>query len=434
MIARLLLALLASVPALAQVPGAPQARPVALTGGVVHTVSGETIDGGAVLMVDGRIAAVGRQIDIPGNAERIDVSGRHVYPALLAADTDLGLTEIGSVRATRDQSETGLINPNARAERAVNPDSEILPTTRSNGVLLAVVRPEGALLRGTSALVQLDGWTWEQMTVRAPLAMHVSWPGIPPRRSTAEGDDADGARDGNARLRQLREALDDARAYLAAREADATTPFDARWDAMAPLLQRRIPLVAHADDLAQIESAAAFAAEQNLRLVIVGGYDAESCADLLKSNGVGVVVRGVHRLPQRRGDAYDSAFTLPARLRDAGVAFAIASDRGASFVRNLPYHAATAAAFGLPRDEALRAVTLYPARLFGVDDRVGSLDIGKDATLFVADGDILETPTQVTHAWVQGRAVDLADRHKRLDARYRERYRRLGATRPSEAP
>jgi imidazolonepropionase-like amidohydrolase len=193
---------------------------------------------------------------------------------------------------------------------------------------------------------------------------------------------------------------------------------------MLPVLEGELPLVVAADRVEQIQAAVAFARREDVKLILYGGYDAPHCAALLKQHRVPVIVSTVHRLPLRRGDPYDAAYTLPERLRAAGVRFSIAS-KNTSNARNLPYEAAMAIGYGLPPDEALKAITLYPAQILGVADRVGSLEVGKDATLIVTDGDVLETPTHVEAAFIQGRRVDLDNRHKRLWRKYQEKYRRL---------
>lgn len=414
-----------------QLPGKPQATPVLLVGGDVYTVAGDVIPGGSVLFADGKIVAVGKDIDAPPDATRIDCAGKRVYPGLFALATDLGLVEIAAVRATLDSAETGQLNPNARAEVAVNPDSELIPVARANGVLLNLTAPSGGVLSGTSAVMQLDGWTWEQMTLRAPAAMHLAWPRMSAVRAWWEEESAAKQMKGrDDQLKAIDQAFADARAYMTARQGGgndkaSATPLDARWEAMVPVLQGKVPLIVEADDLAAIQAAVAFAAREKVKLIILGGYDAPRCADLLKRHDVPVIVESVHRLPLRRDDAYDAPFTLPQRLREAGIRFAITDGSRSSSIRNLPYHAATAAAHGLPPDEALRAITLYPAQITGVADRVGSIEKGKDATLIVTDGDILETPTKVERAWVQGRGVDLTSRHTQLYEKYREKYRRM---------
>jgi imidazolonepropionase-like amidohydrolase len=275
--------------------------------------------------------------------------------------------------------------------------------------------------------MMLDGWTYEDMTLKAPVAVHVNWPHLTTSAARWQDDESEGPLpDRNELLEDLRKVFRDARAYHQAKSAGAKQPEDLRLEALGPVLARQTPLLVMADEIRQIQSAVAFAQREKLRLVIVGGYDAPHCIELLKKHDVPVVISRVPRLPMRRGDAYDDAFTLPERLRKAGVKFCIAgADRfQASSVGNLPYGAGMAAAYGLPRDVALRSITLSAAEILGVADRVGSLDAGKDATLIIADGDILQTPTLVERAYIQGRPVDLANRHKRLWEKYQEKQRR----------
>ena len=414
-----------------QLPGEPQRAPVLLVGGDVYTISGAVIPGGQVLFDDGKIIAVGKDLQAPSDVKRVDVSGKRVYPGLFATGNDLGLVEVRSVRGTDDAGETGQVNPNIRAEVAVNPDSELIPVARANGVLLNLTVPEGTLLPGTSAVMQLDGWTWQDMTVCAPVAMHVTWPRMGPQRQRRVQRQTEEQQTPRAdeQFKALDQAFADARAYLAAKKAGRKIDHDARWEAMAALLEGKVPLVVAADEVRQIRAAVAFAAREKVKAIILGGYDAPLCADLLKKYDVPVIVNGVHRLPLRPDSPFDEPFTVPNRLREAGVKYAITLSHrfGGSDVRNLPYHAGTATAHGLPADEALKAITLYPAQILGCADRVGSLDAGKDATLFVADGDILETPTHVVQAFVQGRQLDLTSKHTQLYQKYKEKYRRQSA-------
>jgi len=411
-----------------QLPGAPQGHPIAMVDVTIHPVSGPVIERGVVLFDQGMLVAIGETVEIPADAEKISLPGKHVYPGLFDAYTQIGLVEFPSVRATRDETETGTVNPNAAAQVAVNPDSELIPVARSNGILTVLSAPTGGLISGTSAIMQLDGWTWEDMTLKAPAGAHLNWPKWVPVFTwlTPSTEQVQSERREKA-LEELRQALADARAYDQARKENRQAhPRDARWEALARVTRGEVPIVAEADELQQIQSAVAFAQREGLKLILVGGYDAPLCTDLLKQAGVSVIVGGVHRLPQRPGDPYDHPFTVPARLHAAEVPYCIASRNEASRVRNLPYHAGTAAAYGLPAEEALRAVTLYPAQILGVADRIGSLEAGKEATLIVTNGDPLETPTQVERAFIQGREVDLNDKQKRLWHKYREKYRRQG--------
>ena len=407
-----------------EIPGAPQKKAIALTNVTIHPVSGPAIEKGTIVFDGGKITALGKDVTAPEGAEVMDLAGKHVYPGLFDALTDLGLVEINSVRATLDYDEVGQLNPNVRAIVAVNPDSELIPVARSNGVLLTLSAPSGSLVPGRSAVIQLDGWTWEDMAVKADAALHIEWPRpLPPRLAS---EDADERRPSPAvSIEQLHKALADARAYAVARKADPNFPRDARWESLADVISGALPVIVHADEARQINSAVGFAQQEKLRLIIAGGYDAPQCAALLKKHDIPVIIGGVYRSPMRRGDAYDAAYTLPAELHKAGLRYCISSqDRhGASSVRNLPYHAANAVAYGLPADEALKAITLYPAQILGLEKKVGTLEAGKDATLFITDGDPLETPTQVEAAWIQGRKVDLTDRHKRLYHKYQEKYK-----------
>ena len=407
-----------------EIPGAPQDHPIALTGATVHTVSGETLATGTVLFDKGRITAVGSQLKLPEGTEQIDVTGKHLYPALFDAYTNLGLVEINSVRATRDESETGNLNPNVRAEVAVNPDSELIPVARSNGVLLALTAPTGGLLSGKSAVLQLDGWTWEDLTVKSGAGMHIRWPLMAPVSDWwVEKSAKDQIQERDKQLEMLEETFKQARLYMQSRQ-DPGHRTDLRLEAMIPVFERKQPIIVSANTISQIQAAVAFAVRQQVRLIIFGGYDAPSCSALLKQHDTAVIVGSVYRLPRRRDDDYDAPFTLPARLHQAGIPFCIASNGrfGASNVRNLPYHAATAAAYGLPMEEAIKAITLSPARILGVADRVGSIAVGRDATLIVSAGNPLETTSHVELAFIQGRPVDLMNRHTRLWQKYRAKY------------
>ncbi len=396
-----------------QIPGAKQSKPIAIVGATVHTISGRIIENATVVFNAGKITAVGKGVDVPADAEVIQAAGKHVYPSLIDANSDIGLVEINSVRATIDSQETGNINPNVRAVAAFNPDSELIPVNRANGVLVALCAPTGGLVAGRSAVMMLDGWTWEDMTLKPDAGMHMRWP-----RSSGKN------------LDELVELLEQTKRYLASREANPdSTPIDLRLESLAPVLDGSLPMVVDATSVTQIESAVAFAQQRELKLIIHGGYEAVHCADLLKKANVPVIVSGVYRTPTGRDKPYDEAYTLPERLKEAGVKFCICSGGrfGASGMRNLPYHAATAAAYGLSQEEALRAITLDAAEILGVEDRVGSIAVDRDATLFIADGNILETETQVEHAFIQGRKVDLDNKHKQLYRKYSAKYDQLDA-------
>lgn len=417
-------------------PPPPQREPLLLRNATLHPVSGPAITGGSLLIEAGKIRAIGgADLAAPAGARIVDIGGRHVYPGMVAADTSLGLAEIRSVSASYDTSEAGALNPNARALVAFNADSELLPVTRGGGVLAALSVPEvgrTGLIAGTSALLQLEGWNWQDMALVPEVGLHVVVPRLrlngalfphPP-----EARLADLRRSTEARLKLLDQAFDNARAYALARAADPAAPIDTRWEAMRPVLPATPgaaparPVFMHADDLAQIRFALDFAARHGLKLVIVGGADAWRVADLLRERDVPVVIGGLLRLPMRRDDPPDALFTLPAKLAAAGVRFCIADGgRDSTNTRNLPFEAAHARAFGLSDDDALKAVTLYPAQILGVADQLGSLEVGKLANLFVADGDPLEPGTRIERVFMQGREVALSDRQTALRDKYLQR-------------
>ena len=414
-----------------QIPAKKQSSPIAITGVMVHPNTGAAIANATIVFIDGKITAVGTGAQIPQGAEVIDGTGKHVYPGMISGETQIGLTEISAVRATRDMNETGRINPNVRADRAFNPESELIPVARANGITMVVSTPVGGLISGLSAAMFMDGWTFEDMTYKAPLALNVSWPDMTINRSPfVTKSEEEQKKDRDKQLQELNDAVRDARAYMEAKRAEGQkgVPYhkvDVRWEAMIPALEGKMPVVVWAYDIQQIEAAVAWAEREKLKLIIGGGYDVWRIPELLRGRNIPVLVAGTHRLPSHRFDAYDDPYGLPSKLYQAGIQFAIVSGEEAGHERSLPYVAAMAAAYGLPKEEAFKAVSLYPARIFGFDDRVGSLEVGKDATLIVTSGDPLEIMTQVEMEFIQGRKVDLTSRHTMLYEKYKEKYRRM---------
>ena len=423
------------------IPTAPeQTGGVILVGGTVHTVSGETIENGAVGFRGGKItllagASIMQTIQLTDDTEIVDVEGKHIYPGLFAADTRLGLTETSSVRATNDSNEIGSYTPEVRANVAINPDSTLIPVTRLNGVLLAGVTPTGGRIPGRASVVRLTGWTWEDMTIRADAGLVVNWPGVRPGFGAFSGTDKDDNARIAERLAEITLLFDSAEAYLAAKEADASRPGDMRLGAMEHYLGSARPgsgdeptrrLLIDAEDYDQIVSAVSFAAARGIPAAIVGGRDAALCAGLLREHDIPVIVGGTHRFPKRADSPHDDAYTLPARLHEAGVRFCITGAERDGNVRNLAYEAAMAARFGLDEDEALRAITLSPAEILGVSDEYGSIERGKSATLIVTDGDVLEVTTNIERAYIDGRAIEMKSKQTDLRDKYLEKYRQLG--------
>jgi imidazolonepropionase-like amidohydrolase len=398
---------------------------VSIVGVTAHPVSGPVVENATVSFRDGRIVEVGPGLPPLPGAQVVDGKGLHAWPGMIDALSDLGLTEISSVAGSVDTAELGDLNPEIHAAIAVNPDAEAIPVTRRNGITHALVAPEGGLLSGTSAVIRLSGWTWEDLAATGPLALHVRWPSfrtVPPRPGATDAPSVDDQRRARReRIDLVKRTFAEARAYARAKTA-GNADVNPAYEALLPVLDGRIPVVLHATEDRQIASALDWARDERVRAVLAGSRDVARHAGRLQRDGIPVIVPGVLELPAREDDPYDAAFRLPAELREAGVTFCIAGGDAGWAARNLPYHAAMAAAFGLDREAALRSVTLDAARVLGVDQVLGSLDPGKSASVVLTDGDLLEVRTHVLAVWVDGRPVDLgADRHERLYRRYRDR-------------
>ncbi len=418
-----------------QIPGKKQDHPIALVGGTIHTVSGDIIDGGTVLFENGKISAVGVDLELPEGTEQIYIIGQHVYPGLIAASSVLGLVEISAVRATRDFAEVGTIKPNIRSEVAINPDSELIPVTRANGITVAHVLPQGGLISGTSALIMTDGWTTEDLTLKAPVGLLINWPDMDirhgPNVNKKEEEQVEAI---EKKIDNIRNAFLEARAYLKAKlaEEQKDIPYhasDIRWDAMIPVLNREVPVLIRAPKIRQIRAAINWATGENLKIILMTGEDATLAIDLLKEKEIPVIIEGILTTPSRRWMPYDNPYSTPAMLHEAGISYCIA---GGSFeaghARSIPYHAAMAAAYGLPKKEALKSVTLYPAQILGIEDQLGSIEFGKDATMIVTDGDPLEIRTNINLEFIQGRKIDLTSRHTQLYEKYKTKYKQLRIT------
>jgi len=411
------------------IPAAKQKKPIALVGGTIHTISGADIVNGSVVFDKGKIIAIGESVLMPADAEKVSVIGKHIYPGLICAKSTIGLTEVDAVRATNDYSEIGTINPNVRVETAINPESEHIPVARSGGVLIAVSAPSGGIISGLAAALMLDGWTSEDMLLKPQIGLIINWPQmvyVPSRWERQSKEDWLKQRD--ASLKTLHDAFIAARAYKTAKEAEQKKgiPYhktDSRWEAMIPVLESKVPLWIAANDVSQIQSAIMFAEEEKCRIIITSGRDSWRIADQLKAKNIPVILNGILDEPSRPWEDYDLIYSLPHKLKEAGVDFCIGGDVTSWLIRNLNHHAATAAAFGLSKEDALRSITLDAARIIGIADRCGSIEAGKDATLIVTDGDILELSSSVEMAFIQGKKLDLRDKHKQLYSKYQEKYK-----------
>jgi imidazolonepropionase-like amidohydrolase len=410
-------------------PAAKQSQPIAITGATIHIGNGQVVNNATVVMVDGKITAVGNNITIPTGAQRIDAQGKHVYPGLILSASNLGLVEISSVRASSDVREIGDLNPDVRSITAYNVDSKIINTLRSNGVLLANVVPEGGMVSGTSSIVQLDAWTPQDAAYKADQGIHINMPLLmasPNRRfgggggPNAQQPPADPVKEGLDRVEKLKTFLKQAKAYNAEGTHDET---NLKFQAVKGLFDKSQKLYVHANTVKQMLVALDFVKEFGFDMVIVGGSDSWQIADLLKQNNVSVILNQMHSLPTAEDDDVDQPYKTPGMLQKAGVTFAINDEDEQNRGRNLMFNAGTAATYGLTKEQALQAITLNAAKCLGIEKQTGSIEVGKDANIIISDGDILDMRTsQVTDAFIQGRKIDLNDKQKQLNERYLKRY------------
>jgi imidazolonepropionase-like amidohydrolase len=422
--------------------GLASAEVVALVGATVHPVSGPDIPNGVVVMDGARITAVGpaSSVHIPVGARTVQVTDKHVYPGFIEPLGHIGLVEIESVRGSTDTRDIGENDASLRAQVAFYADSMLIGPAVAGGVLYSHIGTEGQVVNGTSAVMRLNGWNWEDMTLKAPIAMGINYPQVAQHGRFFRQTEEEFAKAKEKAVKALQDIVDASRTYQTARSAMAnhTGPaidIDSRFEAMMPVLEGKVPLLVYAADKPTIEAALDWAKKEKFtRLILATGADARLVADRLAKEKVSVILDGVLDLPDRRWAPYDDVYAAAEALRKAGVTFCIGDGGDASQARNLPFHAAMAAAFGLPRDVALRSVTLSPAEVLGVADRIGSIDVGKEASVFVSDGDPLEMRTHIEQVWIAGQPIDLAhERQVELYERYRHRPKATGST-PAAAP
>jgi imidazolonepropionase-like amidohydrolase len=407
-------------------PAPAQSKSILVTGGTVHVGDGRTIDEGAVGFSNGTIDYVGYAYGVRATYDTvINANGQHIYPGFIVPDSPLGLMEIEQVRATNDHQEVGSFEPELRALSAYKSDSRVVPTVRSNGVLLVQIAPRGLTIGGTSSVVQLDAWEVADAAVRVDDGVYLTWPAAYQRSGWwAEPGETD-AEKKDERQRRIREISGFFRKAAAYARATAPAEIDVRMEAMRGLFDGRKTLFVRANAAKEIVEAVQFAKTEGVaRLVIVGGYDAWRVPELLRENKVDVVLRRTHSLPLRPDDDVDMSYKLPRLLKEAGVRFCLgySGDREHAGLRNIAFTAGTARAHGLPSEDALRSITLDAAAVLGIDDRYGSLAVGKDATLFISSGDALDMRgNDVKAAFIHGRSVRLDDHQKQLYRQYRER-------------
>ncbi len=408
-------------------PANPYNGMLIIKNGTIHVGNGQVIQNGTIEVKAGKITRVGTDIPVPVDDVKVfDAQGKHVYPGLILSVSNLGLVEVPTVRATSDAREIGDVNPSIRSLVAYNTDSKITNTVRSNGVLLANIVPEGGLISGSSSVVQLDAWNWEDAAYHADGGMHFRMPSLYNRPNPfaaflgIQSPAGDPVKRGLEQIEQVKAYFREAKAYAAAKEVKET---NLKMEAMRNLFNRKQKLFIHCDVVREMLVAVDFVKEFGLDVVIVGGSESWQIADLLKQHNIPVILNQMHSLPTTADDDVDQPFKTASQLRKAGVLFAINDEDGQHRGKNLPFNAGTAAAYGLGKEEALQAITLDAARILGIADRTGSIEAGKDANIVISQGDILDMrSSQVTHAFIQGRHVDLTDKHKQLYERYKQKY------------
>ncbi len=406
------------------------AQTIAIRGGTVHTLAGPDIEGGTVVIENGLISAVGTNVEVPPSAQVIDAGGLHVYPGLFDAMSRLGLTEVGAVDVTNDYMELGDYNPHLLATTAVHPASELIPVARSNGITHTVATPgaRSGGIGGQGSLIHLDGWTVEEMVIEPSVGMVLSWPSLQTRRfdystySMSQRSFREAQEQYEESIRELESWLEGARQYKAALDAGVDVERDLKLEALLRVADGELPLLVSANSERQISDALDFASENEVRIVITGGGEAWKLAERLAQENVPVILEPTQSLPQEEDWGYDQVYATPGQLYAAGVKFCFGSF-GASASRNLPYEAGNAVGYGLPKDEALRALTINSAEILGVGDRLGTIEPGKIANLVVTDGDPIEIRTQFLHLIVNGLISSTDNKHKSLYEKYRARPR-----------
>ena len=399
----------------------------------IVTVSGADIESGSVVIRDGKIEAVGATVNAPSGAQTIEGRGLSVYPGMIDAGTNMGLVEVPQgANGTVDTSEVGEFNPNSRAIIAVNPHSAHIGVTRVEGITNVLSAPTGGLISGQATFINLLGTTPKEMAVVPNAALVINYPrlggggggfgGFQQQFNLAEALTA-----GERQLDQIRKMLRDAEAYGRSRDAyakDNSLPrpdLNVMLEALVPYVRAQMPVIFRADREAEIRGAIKFADEMKLKPIILGGDDAWKVASLLKEKNVPVIITGIFGLPNREDDAYDVQYENAAKLQEAGVRYCISSGDPGMEARNLPLYAGMASAYGLSKADALKAVTLYPAQIMNVSDRLGSIEVGKMANLVVTDGDLLEIRTHIRYLFIDGREVPLTSRHTELNDAFKNR-------------
>ncbi|MEM1319286.1 MAG: amidohydrolase family protein [Bacteroidota bacterium] len=406
-----------------QTPAAPQTQPILITGATAHLGNGIRIENSFIAFEQGKITIVADartvNIDNSKNYKIIDASGKHVYPGFIAPNTNLGLVEIGAVRSTRDFAEVGQLNPSIRSIIAYNTDSRVTPTVRSNGVLMAQVTPQGGRVSGQSSVVVLDAWNWEDAAYRTDDGIHLNWPRVFTRRWGGTSVETSKNKNYAEQIRAIEDLFKEAQAYVEKQKVD---PKNLKLEAMRGLFDQSKNLYVHTQDAKTIMEATLLAEQFGMRIVIVGGRDSWMITDFVKEHQVPVILRQSLSLPGRIDADIDQPYKTAKLLQEAGILFAF-SVGGGWQQRNLPFHAGHSVAFGLDYEAAISGLTLNTAKILGVDKTTGSIEKGKDASLFICEGDALDMRTcKVVQAFIQGREIDLDNKQKALYRKFQDKY------------
>lgn len=404
-------------------PAAKQSQAILLLNGVAHLGNGALIENSAITFKDGIIQSVAdatvSNFDLK-QYKVIKLDGAHVYPGLIAPNTNLGLIEVEAVRATNDTYEVGTFNPNVRSIIAYNTDSQVSPTVRSNGILMAQVVPSGGHIMGTSSVVQLDAWNYEDAIVKEDDGVWINWPARWRYKGFWEGGGTAENKKFEKQINSLTQFMDEAQAYC---KGGAPKTINLKFKAMCPCFDKSSNTYVRASNVKDLIQVIDFAEAYNLKLVLVGAGDAHLITDLIAKKEIPLILNPVNRLPTREDDDIDLPFKLPAMLEKAGILYAFTTPNFSGDVRNLSFHTGNAVAYGLDAEKAIQAMTLNAAKILGIDEKTGSLQKGKAATLFVSSGDILDVKSHnVTHAFIDGRQIDLSNKQSKLSDKFMKKY------------
>jgi imidazolonepropionase-like amidohydrolase len=408
-------------------PSPIQTGTIAITNATVHVGNGNVMEKATVVFTNGKITNMGNNINV-ADAKIIDANGKHVYPGLIASSTNLGLVEVAATRATQDFTELGDLNPSIKSLVAYNTDSKVINTVRSNGILLAHIVPNGGTISGTSSVVQLDAWNWEDAAYKIDNGIHFNMPVLVNRPDPFAAfrrpnpDAVDPVKRGLEKIESIRKFFREAKAYISSQKPSNT---NLKFEAVKGLFNQSQSLFVHCDLMKEMLVAVDLAKEFGFKLVLVGATDSWMITNILKESNTAIILSEPHNLPATDDDDVDQPYKTGAALQKAGILFTICQDEGDGYwrQRNLPFEAGTMAAYGLSKEEALSAITLNAAKILNIADKTGSIEVGKDANILICDGDILDMKTsKVTHAFIQGRAIDLNNKQTQLFEKYKYKY------------